>query len=156
MRKKAVFLVCVCTILGLQSLLFAGRPPQNANASTVRVRKFLVPGYPPLARQACIQDDIKATVHIRADGTVQSVSGGGHPREPDDVLYEPVLQALKTWEFEPTGSPEELQITFRFVLEGARVTGYSATRVSGELPDLIQISTNPMEFGPGGDVLSPC
>ncbi len=156
MRTKAVVLVCVCSILGLQSLLFASRRPQNANTSTIHVRKFLVPGYPSLARQACIRGDITATVRIRADGTVQSVSGGGHAREPDDLLYEPVLQALKTWEFEPTGSPEELQITFRFVLEGKRVTGYSATEVSGELPNLVQISTSPMALDHGGDVLSPC
>lgn len=117
----------------------------------VYVRKFSIPGYSPVARQGLIQGEVSATVHIQPNGTVDTVSDvKGHP-----LLSHPVSEALKSWEFfVPNNQATELRITFHFSLEGNEARECIVYRISGRLPNLIKIITNPTSEKLGPDVES--
>ena len=139
------------TLAGLTALaLFV--PKATAQTSLERehavyVRKFFIPAYPFIARQALTQGVVDATVHIRADGTVDSVSDvrGAPP------LRQVVGAALKSWEFVVVDrQPTALTMRFRFSLEGQEKRECVVNRISGTLPDEIEIVMNPTvnEIGP--------
>jgi len=118
----------------------------------VYVRKFFIPGYPFIAREALTQGVVDATVHIRADGIVDSVS---------DVRGKPPLRdvvgaALKSWEFVVVDrQPTVLTMRFRFSLEGPEKRECVVNRISGTLPDEIEIVMNPTVNETGPDVEVP-
>jgi hypothetical protein len=108
--------------------------------SELTVRSFVVPGYPPIERQAFIGGDVSTLVHVAADGSVTEVSAVEGP----SLLQEHVVDALKHWTFaNPSQEPRVEKITFRFSLAGKGTDSYTMTQVSGKLPGLIEIVTNP-------------
>ena len=118
----------------------------------VYVRKFFIPGYPFIARQALTQGVVDATVHIRADGTVDSVSDvrGAPP------LRDVVGAALESWEFVVVDrQPTALTMRFRFSLQGHEKRECVVNRVSGTLPEEIEIVMNPTVNQMGPDVEVP-
>ncbi|MEN6608642.1 MAG: energy transducer TonB, partial [Bryobacteraceae bacterium] len=75
------------------------------------------PVYPPLARQARIQGQVRLTAVIARDGTIQELQVvAGHP-----LLVPAALEAVKQWVYQPTllnGEPVEVitQIDVNFTL----------------------------------------
>ncbi len=111
------------------------------------VKTFTIPRYPPLARQGRVQGDLSALVHIRADGTVESVSDVQGP----GLLSDEAVAAMRSWTFSAADKHErQLKITFRYVLQGKEARECFVHQISGQLPGFIQITTNPTE-GPGPD-----
>jgi TonB family protein len=79
-----------------------------ADANTPQTGAFLTklddPVYPPLARQARISGDVNLTLHVRQDGSIESVEVvNGHPMLKDAALY-----SAKRSEFECHGCSEAL------------------------------------------------
>jgi hypothetical protein len=139
------------TLAGLTALApFASKGTAQTSLEhehAVYVRKFFIPGYPFIARQALTQGVVDATVHIRADGTVDSVSDvrGAPP------LRQVVGAALESWEFVVVDrQPTALTMRFRFSLQGREKRECVVNRISGTLPDEIEIVVNPTvnEIGP--------
>ncbi|MEN6535929.1 MAG: energy transducer TonB, partial [Bryobacteraceae bacterium] len=75
------------------------------------------PVYPPLARQARIQGQVRLAAVISRDGTIQELQVvAGHP-----LLIQAALDAVKQWVYQPTllnGEPVEVftQIDVNFTL----------------------------------------
>jgi len=68
----------------------------NDLQTTVLIAKLAPPGYPTLALQARVQGDVKITVGVRRDGTVESASiTSGHA-----ILGQSALQSARTSEYE--------------------------------------------------------
>ena len=62
-----------------------------------RLLKHVAPKYPPLARQARLQDSVWLTLSIGRDGRVKgSQVVSGHP-----LLIGPAREAVSQWRFEP-------------------------------------------------------
>jgi len=143
------------TLAGLTALApFASKGTAQTSLErehAVYVRKFFIPGYPAVAREGLTQGVVDATVHIRADGIVDSVS---------DVRGKPPLRdvvgaALKSWEFVVVDrQPTALTMRFRFSLQGQEKRECVVNRVSGTLPEEIEIVLNPTvnEMGPDVEV----
>lgn len=141
MKMKPVGGVLVLALAGpvvLANLLFSF--PQSTQTK-VHLRKFQIPGYPPLARQAWVQGKVEVTVHLRSDGTVDSVSDiTGHP-----LLASRVADAVKSWEFEPPGHDSMvLVIEFEYVLKGPQDERNVVHQISGTLPTHCEVVTNPV------------
>jgi TonB family protein len=94
--------------------VFLFLPPRNAAEQTVAdantpqtgvfLTKLYDPVYPPLARQAHIWGDVNLTLHVRQDGSIESVEVvSGHP-----MLKEAALDSAKKSEFECHGCSEAL------------------------------------------------
>ena len=144
------------TLAGVTALaLFASKGTAQTSLErehAVYVRKFFIPGYPFIARQALTQGVVDATVHIRADGIVDSVS---------DVRGKPPLRdvvgaALKSWVFVVVDrQPTALTMRFRFSLQGQEKRECVVNRISGTLPEEIEIVVNPTVNQMGPDVEVP-
>jgi hypothetical protein len=102
------------------------------------VRSFVIPPYPPISRTAYIQGDITAVIHIRADGTVDSISDVEGP----PLLRQTTVEGLKQWSFFTKNKETDLKITFRWKLEGPG-SQYPICRVSGRFPHEVEIVMNP-------------
>jgi TonB family protein len=134
------------TLLLLIGLLGFGFQKPNVIAlchgenTQVIVKRFRIPGYPPLARQARVEGLVRAVVNIRGDGTVESVSNVAGPA----LLKDYVADALKQWTFQPQGrQPVSLPIEFRYVLRGPEDERNIIHEISGSLPNQVDIVTNP-------------
>jgi TonB family protein len=109
---------------GTVVLVIAARAPaQNPTSSDrqqggVVLVKLSTPIYPPLARQARIQGDVKVYVHVRKDGSVESAElFSGHP-----MLAPTALESARKSRFEcrgcDEGSPYPMTYTFGFLDDG--------------------------------------
>ncbi len=107
--------------------------------SEVCLKKLVLPGYPPLARQSLVHGDVSVDLHILGNGVVRSVTVvDGHP-----LLIGPVEQALTQWQFEPRPDDSDVHVTIRFSLGGSETDSFAPQTISGTLPNLIEISTQP-------------
>lgn len=69
-----------CLLLSAASAQDQGNRSSSSPGPTVVLTKLSPPTYPPLARQARINGDVKVAVLVRRDGTVESVDWvSGHP-----------------------------------------------------------------------------
>jgi TonB family protein len=69
------------------------------------------PAYPEIARKMSLSGTVKIEITVGADGKVKHANViGGHP-----VLVAPALEAVKSWEYEPTRTESTItvQIDFR-------------------------------------------
>ena len=115
-------------------------PPQFERDQGPWVKHFVAPRYPALARQANIQGDVTATLHLRQDGTVESASDVRGPA----LLRDSAVQALRLWTFElTTDTKTDLSVTVHFSLEGAEDERVLIFEVSGDLPRFIKVASNP-------------
>jgi TonB family protein len=91
------------------------------------------PVYPPLARQARIQGDVRLTVQTGADGHVERMEVvSGHP-----LLVPSALEAVKQWTFAPgTAASMSLAVPFRLP-EGAPAAGTAAPPPSDGVPAVV-------------------
>jgi TonB family protein len=69
------------------------------------------PAYPELAKKMNLSGVVKVQVEISPAGTVTSAKAlGGHP-----VFIDSALDAVRKWRFEPSQSPTEQIVEFKFV-----------------------------------------
>ena len=69
------------------------------------------PAYPEIARKMSLAGTVKIEITVGPDGKVKHANViGGHP-----VLVAPALEAVKSWEYEPTKTESTItvQIDFR-------------------------------------------
>jgi TonB family protein len=126
----------------LFTLCSFGLSGQSSATPVLHVTRFVAPGYPAVARKNRVQGTAASEVHIRADGSVESVDVTmAHP-----VFRDYVRKALKLWVFEPTGTPTTLRVTVRFILDDDDSYKISdearpETRVQANLPDMVSVRT---------------
>ena len=119
--------------------------PPDAIAPSPNVAKFVAPAYPWRARAARIQGETTTELHVRANGTVESVN----VTMAHAIFRDYVEAALKQWEFEPTGKMFVQKVTVRFSLDGcddirSSISDlYRETRVQARLPQLVEVRTCP-------------
>ncbi len=115
----------------------------------VYLTKFAMPSYPPLGRQAGAQGTVTVTAKLSQDGKVDGVVIASDTGEKiaRDFLEPSVINAVKSWQFYADGAPmpEHVQLRFVFVFEGPKFADYTPTQISGDLPWLVRIVTNPPE-----------
>ena len=137
LTRRTLILLGVGLISGAQApgaLIHPARVP-----TPICVKFFAVPRYPALARQANVQGEVTATVHLRSDGSVESVSD---PQGPS-LLQDSTVKALGSWRFEVTQEDKRtLTVTFRYTLKGPPDRRLLVHEVSGLLPDHIEIVSN--------------
>lgn len=140
--------------LGLVAIAFfglsvAGALQQGKASVQLHVHRFTIPGYPAMARQARVQGDVSALVHVNGNGKVEELSDFEGP-----ALLQGALDSLKEWEFIlPEEKPTTIRITFRFVLSGPERKENVVMNIRGSLPALVEIVTNPTSEKPGPDVV---
>jgi periplasmic protein TonB len=89
----------------------------GGNVQAANLIKRVVPVYPPLAKQARIQGQVRFTAIIGKDGTIQNLQlVSGHP-----LLVSAAQEAVKQWIYKPTllnNEPVEVitQIDVNFTL----------------------------------------
>jgi TonB family protein len=90
----------------------------DSATQAARVIRKVMPQYPPIARQARIQDHVILNAQIGPDGTMQNLAVvSGHP-----LLRQAALEAVRQWVFQPTllnGQPVPVvtQIDINFTLQ---------------------------------------
>ncbi len=138
-RLLALGIITLAIFVFSRGLSSKVRPVQGEHDQSVFVKNFSIPGYSPVARQALIQGDVSAVIHVGADGNVGEVDVEGQP-----LLREPLAEVLRSWKFiNLSHQPQQENITFRYILQGKGTDTYAKTTVSGELPGVIEIVTNP-------------
>lgn len=146
---SALFLLTLGLVIGY-AIESSGRSLPGAEILPC-VKSFVIPSYPPLARQARIVGDVRATLHIGPDGAVESVSEVEGP----SLLRDGSVEAMKSWKFGiAAGSRTQLRMTFRYLLKGKEARECFVYEVSGHLPNFVEIATNPTE-APGPDQIEP-
>jgi hypothetical protein len=141
MDRKIILATVILTCTVACSLSFARAPrARTSEKQVVNVRHFVVPRYAPLARQTLIQGDVSVHIHVGKNGTVESVSDVQGPK----LLSDEVTKAVMSWTYDlKTEDSAEVVTIFRFSLEGTNAQETKFVRVSGDLPNLIEIVTNP-------------
>ena len=110
---------------------------QNEATQALRVRRFVAPAYPALARTARIQGEADASIRINTDGTVASVELTAH-----SILRGYVEKALKQWQFDPLTAPAILNVVVNFELESCPgAVDVHETRVTADLPGNVHVGT---------------
>jgi TonB family protein len=109
-----VLALCSAVALG-QSPVPAGNP--GASQSEVVMTKLFPPVYPPLARAALVEGDVRLSVKVRTDGTVESARiVVGNP-----LLQYGALQSAQQSTFECRGCTEPVnsyEMVYSFQLVG--------------------------------------
>lgn len=89
----------------------------GGNVQAANLIKKVTPAYPPLAKQARIQDTVRFEVIIAKDGSIENLRlVSGHP-----LLVPSAVEAVRQWQYKPTllnGNPVEVitQIDINFTL----------------------------------------
>jgi len=143
MNRREVFanLASTCAALSLDRFSSPDIGQSGTgNGKRFELRKFVMPMYPPLARQVGIEGKVVALAALSPEGVVASVRiVSGHP-----ALAEHVADCLKAWEFAAVESQEhQKKLEFNFILKGARAERIVHYRISGSAPDNFEIETNP-------------
>lgn len=142
MNRREMFanLASICAVLRLKGFSPEVRLRGTEGGKSCLVRKFVLPMYPPLARQVGIEGKVVVLANLSPDGLVASVTiVSGH-----SLLLGHVEDCLKNWEFEAVGDQvKQAKLEFNFVLKGDRVERILSYRVSGKMPGYFEIETNP-------------
>jgi TonB family protein len=135
---------CLSAPLLLISLTSLAAPQATPNPERVRIVDTIIsdqlvvrvaPIYPPLARQARIQDTVVLDIVIDKSGGVQNVEKvSGHP-----LLAPAAIEAVKQWRYTPyllNGDPVEVEtnVAVRFTLSDKPAAGVAARDAPGSLP----------------------
>lgn len=133
--KKVPISICLLVASSIQA---AGNSGQNqSNLSEPHLKYFSVRSYPQLALTLMLQGDVQAKVSIKSDGNIakiDKVSG-------DELLFKYSSESIQDWRFETSEYPSQLLVTFRFQILSGEGAAYPVTRISGNLPTLVEITT---------------
>ena len=125
---RLVFAIFVLVLVALSS----AEVQTSESHPSIEVRHFVAPDYPQMARVARLEGDVKATVTVGSDGSIQSLLlASAYP-----LLRQPVEGALEHWTFEPPSHVTTTDITIQFRLD-------CSTRVTADFPKLVKVSACP-------------
>jgi TonB-like protein len=140
-------------VVGILVLCFLAAFPEQKGREThkgsriIGLRKFVLTGYPPLARQARVEGEVSAVLHLDENGAVQSISDVQGP-----ALLRDAIVVVKYWQFfVEDHQPNESKFTFRFLLDGPERENTVKMQIGFAEPGIIEIKTNPTTK-PGPDV----
>jgi TonB family protein len=91
-----------------------GFTPELVNAEAYRFSHFVAPAYPPLAKQARVQGEVRLQLTLdRATGEVLDVAAvSGHA-----LLKPPAIYAAQQWRFKPNSTDyDKVDVTIEFPL----------------------------------------
>jgi TonB family protein len=122
-------------------LLFSLSLCTAAQDHKVGVAHYALPGYPPIAKQAMVQGDVRLQLHLDGTGKVVTVE----PLSGHKMLQDAAVETAKQWQFVcidclSTTVLSEHTLTFRFALDGYCLRCYEFS-----LPDLVTIRTEKPE-----------
>jgi hypothetical protein len=109
-----------------------------AQAADRAVRHIVSPGYPRLARIAQLQGPISVDVWIAPDGKIVSAKASG----AHQLLLRETEDNVRKWIFEPSA------IHYRYILTGKQMYADPVPAVSFDLPNEVEIRSNPFEPQP--------
>jgi Gram-negative bacterial TonB protein C-terminal len=105
----------------------------------VGVRRLVMPDYPNVARLAQISGDVHLVARVGADGRVTEVAVvSGAP-----ILARYARANLLSWAYTCQPKGGNVQVLYRYRLQGEKVYGAVAPEVSLESPGEILITSNP-------------
>ena len=135
----------------LLSLMFMQEPtaaPVEATAQ-VQVPQLCVVHvetlhYPPLARSANVQGEVKVSAMVDEDGSViLPALETGHP-----LLAAAAIANLRRWKFRPpTGRAVPIEVTYEFVVRSGAAAS-STERMSFDFPNHVRVEAGPLEVEP--------
>jgi TonB family protein len=125
-RMVCSILLACCTLLGQE-------PPAQMG-----LRSFLAPEYPPVARQARIQGDVRLSVTVGTDGRVVSVESSTGPH----ILAAHAKANVVRWSYTLIGQPMKLNVVYTFRLEKPETERAPAPTIELESPTHIIITSN--------------
>jgi len=110
---------------------------QNNSTPTPHIKRFVAPQYPAAARKARMQGSTTSELHIRAEGTVESVNV-----TMAHAAFEGfVRKALSQWTFEPLSAATTLKVTVKFSLSACEPYASSEeTFVTADMPNAVEIT----------------
>ncbi|GAC1678672.1 MAG: hypothetical protein PVS2B2_15950 [Candidatus Acidiferrum sp.] len=116
------------------------------NLPELKLVEYLPIHYPPLARQARIEGQVKLRLSVGEAGNVRNVEIlSGHP-----LLVDAAKANMLAWKFAPPGGgSKEFEFAYDFVL-GDTTTSWSNEEVSLDMPQRIRIVTNPVTLDTTG------
>lgn len=132
LRRLVLLLVCA----GVLTHAANAAPAQTV--PDIFVTSFRMDAYPPLARQANVDGDVTAVLHLNGDGTVAAITDVNGPD-----LLRGEIDMVRSWAFiVPDRRPRQLAIILRYSLRG-EPRREASTLIKASLPYLIEITTNP-------------
>jgi len=129
MRLLLVLLISVTTLV---------------HAADRAVRHIVSPGYPRLARIAQLQGPISVDVRIAPDGKIVSAKASG----AHQLLLRETEDNVRKWIFEPSATESHQIIHYRYILTGKQMYADPVPAVSFDLPNEVEIRSNPFEPQP--------
>jgi len=104
---------------------------------------FVAPTYPPVARINNIQGVVRLRLSFDSNGNLEhsQVLEGGHV-----LLADSPAEAVKGWRACPSPETQEnrqVDVTFRYVLQGTPTQYWAATKVSFQPPGTVVVETAP-------------
>jgi TonB family protein len=127
--------ISLCLSVRVASL---GQAPTGA-AETLHVKRFVAPAYPAVARKSRMQGTTTTQLHVRPNGTVDSVK----VLMAHAVFHDYVEAALRQWVFEPSEGSVELKVTISFKLgcDEVHAQRSAETQVEADLPGFVEVRT---------------
>jgi TonB family protein len=117
-------------------LLFFAVAHGSADAQTLVHAEF--PKYPPLARSARIEGQVRVKLTIGTDGKVVSANAISGPK----MLHKSVEESASKWIYAASSAEGATEIKFNFQLGGEPVASACAT-ISFDPPARVQVRSNP-------------
>jgi TonB family protein len=124
----------------------------------ISVIKFVAPVYPPIARTARVQGDVKVYLVVATDGTPQQVQVvSGHP-----MLKDAAMQAVRQWTFGLARPDREMnhEVVFRFRMLPGTIEEPAPAQpneyIQPRLPSSVTIWAEPKIVGTLPDASEPC
>jgi hypothetical protein len=139
LRRLVLLLLVSCGLL-----THAAKAATAQTVPDVFVTSFRMDAYPPLARQANVDGDVTAVLHLNGDGSVAAITDVNGPD-----LLRGEIDMVRSWAFlVPDRRPRQLAIILRYSLRG-EPRREASTLIKASLPYLIEITTNPTTDGMG-------
>jgi TonB family protein len=130
--------------VGMLSALLA--LPQCGHEPSLRVRRFVPPQYPFMARVYQVEGSVTVEVEVAPDGRVVGVEGSGS----NPILVEAAQRNVAQWQFEAPqkGSfPVRQTIIYEFKLEG-KPTRVGLTTIEFPAPNRVSVIDQPTSAKP--------
>lgn len=154
MWKPAIAVIVVIATAALAWALYSRRTTRSADVP--RLAKFVAPVYPPLARQAGVQGEVRVAAHVDSNCQVAKIDfRGSAPLGPSSttndngqiLLRAAAEDAIKRWHFSSCkGDLSPVAINVRFILAGEKTDGWAPTEVTLSSPLTVEITTEPYKW----------
>ena len=111
------------------------------------VARIQLPTYPPLAKQAGIQGEVKVSVLLSADSSVERISVDSVIPRGESILVGPIKDVLRTARFRPGCAGKTVGLVFLFEIVGKSAI-YPKQSLSFGQPNKFWITTEQTTLQP--------